>query len=285
MIPFDSTEAMRSGVYCSGTTGVGKSDVLMYVADQLMKEGIIVVVFDPTQDWQNRSSIPQYRSKDYGYIFHPELIIQESTIFDFSKLTPTQQQQAVEEFCKIIMLHQADIPESKRKKYFLIFEEAHTYFPEGCMRAKRYQNTIRMMTQGRNFGIRFACITQFASLIDKNAMRYMRQRYFGSTDEPNDFEYVLRFFPKNKRDEIAEEIVRLKAGQFIYKNGNHTELVKIEPYKCDIKPKLIVTSNPSPASPSTIIKPHKEGAGAKAIATLLMMFLWFIIIMYALSRR
>ena len=280
MIPFDSQEAMKSGVYASGTTGVGKSDVLMEIAERLMKEGVIVVVFDPTQDWQNRSSIPIYYSD-----MPIESFIEQSRIYDFSKLTVEQKQNSVEFFNKQIIRHQAELPENKRKKYFIIFEEAHTYFPQGCMTAKRYQNTVQLMTQGRNFNVRFACITQFSALIDKNAMRYMRQRYFGSTDEPNDFEYVLRFFPKNKRDEIAEEIVRLKAGQFIYKNGHKTELMQIQPYKCDTKPKLIATSNPSPAPPNTIIKPHKEGAGAKAIATLLMMFLWFIMIMYALSRR
>ena len=210
MIPFDKEEAMRSGVYCSGTTGTGKSDVLMYVAEELMKQDIIVIVFDPSQDWQNRSSIPHYRSKEYGYILHPEAIPKQSTIFDFSKISINQEQLIVEEFCKLIMLYQAETPEKQRKQYFLIFEEAHTYFPEGCMRAKRYQNTVRMMTQGRNYGVRFGCITQFASLIDKNAMRYMKQRYIGYTDEPNDVEYVKRFFPKKNREdlEVALETLR-----------------------------------------------------------------------------
>jgi hypothetical protein len=275
MIPFDSTEAMRSGVYASGTTGIGKSDVLMEIADVLMKEGIIVVVFDPTQDWQNRSKIPHYA------VTQTLLGFERNIIYDISKLTNTEQQQLVEWFCKQLMIYQASLPKEKRKRHFIIFEEAHTYFPQGCMTAKRYQNIVRMMTQGRNFKIRFACITQFASLIDKNAMRYMKQRYFGSTDEPNDFEYILRFFPKNKRDEIAEKIVRLKAGEFIYKNGDKTELVQIEPYKCDTKPQEVA----SPAPPA-INESHSNGGGtAKALATLIIAFLWFIMIMYALSRR
>ena len=49
-IPFDADEAMKSGVYISGTTGTGKSDIAMYQAEELMKEGIIIIVFDPTQD-------------------------------------------------------------------------------------------------------------------------------------------------------------------------------------------------------------------------------------------
>jgi len=282
MIPFDAQEAMRSGVYASGTTGVGKSDILMEIADVLMKEGIIVIVFDTSQDWLNRSSIPIYQPC-YGSISLPEP--HKAMIWNMELMTPKQQQETIENFCIKIMKHQAETPEPERKRYFLIFEEAHTYFPQGCMTAKRCQNTVKMMTQGRNFKIRFACITQFASLIDKNAMRYMKQRYFGSTDEPNDFEYVLRFFPKNKRDEIADKIVTLKAGQFIYKNGDKTELMQIQPYKCDTKPQEVAQTTSSPAPPSVANEPHREGAGAKALATLIMAFLWFIMIMYALSRR
>jgi len=280
-LPFDSNEAMKSGCYVSGTTGVGKSDVLMEIAERLMKEDIIVIVFDTSQDWLNRSSIPIYQPC-YGSISLPEP--HTAMIWNMELMTPKQQQEAIENFCIKIMKHQAETPEPERKRYFLIFEEAHTYFPQGCMTAKRYQNTVRMMTQGRNYEIRFACITQFSALIDKNAMRYMRQRYFGSTDEPNDFEYILRFFPKNKRNEIAEKIVRLKAGEFIYKNGDKTELVQIEPYKCNTKPQEIARTI-SPAPPA-INESHSNGGGtAKALATLIMAFLWFIMIMYALSHR
>jgi len=51
-LKFDFEETMKSGVLVSGTTGTGKSDLGMYLADRLMKEGIIIVVFDSSQDWQ-----------------------------------------------------------------------------------------------------------------------------------------------------------------------------------------------------------------------------------------
>jgi hypothetical protein len=205
-----------------------------------------------------------------------------SIIFDVSQLTIIEQDGFVEDFCKRLMIKQAETPEAFRKRIFLIFEEAHTYFPEGCMRAKIHRNAVRMMTQGRNFGIRFACITQFASLIDKNAMRYMRQRYFGSTDEPNDVEYIKRFFPKKNWEDI--NLGSLQAGQFIYKNGDKTELVQIQPFKSESKPQEVARTT-SPAPPSAEAKSHKEGGGAKAIATLITAFLWFMVIIYALSHR
>jgi hypothetical protein len=250
-----------------------------------MKEDIIVVCFDPSQDWMNRSSIPkvtQPNMYDYTWIGIWKM---NSIIFDVSQLTIIEQDGFVEEFCKRLMIKQAETPEAFRKRIFLVFEEAHTYFPEGCMRAKIHRNAVRMMTQGRNFNVRFACITQFASLIDKNAMRYMRQRYFGSTDEPNDVEYIKRFFPKKNWEDLLVTLGNLQAGQFIYKNGDKTELVQIQSFKSETTPKLIATST-SQASPSIINEPHSKGGGTtKAWATVITAFLWFMAMLYAINHR
>ena len=267
MIPFDKEEAMRSGVYISGTTGTGKSDIAMYQAEELMKEGIIVIVFDPTQDWQNRSNIPSYT------VTQTLLGFERNIIYDISHLTNTQQQELVEWFCKQLILYQASLPQEKRKPHFIIFEEAHTYFPEGCMRAKRYQNTVRMMTQGRNYGIRFACITQFASLIDKNAMRYMKQRYIGYTDEPNDVEYILKFFPKQFREQAEKWLRKLEAGQFIYKCGDKYDQIQIQSYKSETKPQQIIPSKIDPPEP-----PQKQNGSAILYLIIALLFVVAIIV-------
>ena len=264
----DVLEAMRSGVYISGTTGTGKSDIGMYIADQLMKKGIIVITFDGSQDWQNRSNIPEYQNPLDNPI---RLIPTKSIIYDLSVLSVRSQQQTIEDFCQKIMRYVAE--NNNHDKYFLVFEEAQTYFPEGCMRAKRYQNTVRMMTQGRNYGIRFACITQFASLIDKNAMRYMKQRYIGYTDEPNDVEYVKRFFPKKNREDLEVTLGTLRNGEFIYKNGDKTERIQIEPYKSKTKPQQII---PSKIDPPKI--PQKQNGSAIVCLIIALLFLIAIIV-------
>lgn len=134
-----------------------------HIASLLMKHGIKVVVFDPTQDWMKRSSIPNAETithefpKLYGKLYPPQL----SIVYDISHLTIEKQQQLVEAFCKTLMQIQAETPEDDRQQFFLIFEEAHTYFPEGCMRAKRYRETVKMMTQGRNFNVKNVIIPFF----------------------------------------------------------------------------------------------------------------------------
>ena len=272
---FDLDEAMRSGVYCSGTTGTGKSDIGMYIADQLMKEGITVIAFDGSQDWRNRSSIPKYQVLTIPYI---SCIPQYSIVFDISKLSVLQRQSLIESFCEQLYRYQASNM-IHRKKYFLIFEEAQSYFKEGFLRAKRFGNSAMLLSEGRNYGVRFMCITQFSALVDKTAMRYMKQRYFGYTSEPRDVEYITTFFPKNKKQEIAETLRNLKAGQFIYMNAEVTTKIEIEPFQTTIAKTQI-------AIPQLNIEPIKpiQQVNSNGVIELIKLAVFSGIVIYALCQ-
>ena len=246
----DLTEALKTGIFTSGTSGSGKSDIGMYVAKNFMQYGVIVVVFDSSQDWLNRSSIAKYVAvKPHARIDIPR----ESVIFDISHIAILEQQSLVEDFCKRLMLLQAS--RTHRKQYFLIFEEAHGVFPEGCLKAKRFQNTVKMMTQGRNFAVRFMAITQFSSLIDKTAMRYMKQRYFGFTDERNDVAYLRSFLGKD-----VEQLKTLEAGEFVYYFAGKTKKIQIKPYESESLPALLHVPEIQPITPQpiTTTKPHRS---------------------------
>ena len=46
---FNIEEAMRSGIFVSGTSGSGKTNLCFHLAERLMQHGIIVFVLDPSQ--------------------------------------------------------------------------------------------------------------------------------------------------------------------------------------------------------------------------------------------
>ena len=116
------------------------------------------------------------------------------------------------------------------------------------MRSNWYASLVQMVTGGRNFKIRFEVITQFASMIDKDVMKYMKQRYFGYSDEPNDVDYVTGFLGR----EHAKQLDELKAGQFLYKFGKVVRQVENEPYQNTKKPK------PYPRLPTEKTEAHEE---------------------------
>lgn len=298
MIPFDWQEAMKSGVYISGTTGTGKTDVAMYQAEQLMKEGVIVIVFDPSQDWRKRSFFESYRtipSRLAGmYEWDAEhWIPNHSMIFDISELSVKQAQRFVEGFCKALMEQQAKC-ESNPTRYFLIFEEAQIYFPQGCMTAIALQEVVRMMTVGRNFGVRFCCITQFASMIDKKAMRYMTQRYFGTTDEPNDVTYIGKFFrnkdypeamPMFNREEVEDMLPLIPAGRFIYKKGEYHTVFQITPFLSETKPQPAEVPERTAIAPVAETRQYQNtGNGIMAMARLAFVIIFALIFLWIIAN-
>jgi len=265
-LKFDLEEAMKSGVIVSGTTGTGKSDVGMYLADQLMKEGIIVVCFDSSQDWQKRSSIARYQTLT---IPHIDKVPENSLIFDISRLSVEQRQNLIENFSQKLYQEQAMNP--SRKQYFLVFEEGSSYFREGFMRGKRFSNTAMLMSEGRNYGVRFMVITQFFASIDKMSMRYMRQRYFGYTDELNDVSYVKAFL-----GDQALKLKELSAGQFIYYNAGRTTKISIEPYTSTIQKQEIAIPQCAP------IEPIKQNISIIPVAKLFILLAFGILVLNSL---
>lgn len=225
---FDVKEALANGVYVCGTTGSGKSDMAMMHADAMMKAGATVLVFDGTRDWISRSSIPNYVTIKPNQKI-PIILNHKNVIFDMSLLNPIEQKEFVKGVCKILWRHQV---QHGTHWYYLIFEEGHIYFPQGCMRSNQYASLVQLVTGGRNYKIRFEIVTQFSAMIDKNVMRYMRQRYCGYTDEPNDIGYVGDMIGREYKDKLKT----LKAGQFLYKHGNKVSLTEIEPYQSQLEP-------------------------------------------------
>lgn len=231
---FNVAEAMKSGVYASGTTGAGKSDILMYCADALREAGVTVFILDPSQDWMNRFPIRyvvNFNVRDSKAAINNDLssIQLRDAIFDISNLTTMQIQEVADQFCWMLFYHQTMLPQQARKPFFIIFEEAQIVLPQGVMKAKRLQNIVRLFTVGRNFGIRVGVITQFASMVDKDAMKYCKQRYLGWTDEMNDVHYIRNFIGEEK----AESLKFFHSGEFMYSfpTENILDKIKIEPYK------------------------------------------------------
>lgn len=246
----DVTTALKSGVYTCGTRGCGKSDLNMMLADRLKEANVIVLCFDPSLDWVKRSSIKNYLTvKPNTQIEIPV----ESQIYDLSVLTLKQQKEFVERFNRALFDYQ--ITYGSHHWYFCIYEEAHQYFMQGVLRSNDMQYTVRLLTQGRNFKISMGLITQFSAMVDKNAIKFMEQRFFGASNEPNDTEYITRFFPKNERENVAETLRKLDSGQFL---SMKRHIISIEPFESDIVKKQIESNTTPKSEPLPKITAHQK---------------------------
>jgi len=230
-------ELMKGNALILGSRGIGKSDVGMRIVDKAMSNGMVCVAFDPSQDWQNRSNIPYFQILRIPYI---DKIPIESIVYDISLLSPREHQQVVESFCEKLFRQQAET--SNRKQYLITFEEAHTYFPQGCMRAKAYQNTVKLLSVGRNLDISCLLVSQFASMLDKFAVKHsVSQIYLGFTKEPNDLKYLRQFLGSE-----VEQLTKLNDGEFLYLTRDKLQKIAIEPYESHTLKTQIFANIPQP---------------------------------------
>jgi hypothetical protein len=240
---FDTKEGMATTTFISGSRGIGKTDLCMKIADQLMKEGILVVVFDCSGDWVKRSGISEYLKTD---TLSDLPIPDQNVIVDTSMLTPMQQQQIVERFCKRLFEYQLH----SAKRFYLVFEESQIFFPLNSLRSLKTQNTMRILTTGRNFGVSLCAISQFAATIDKELVKHAGQIFLGYASEQNTLSYWKGILGKK-----AEELKTLQNGQFVYFNRNKIGKIQIEPFENNIVKTRIDLPEPKSIEP---IKPKEQ---------------------------
>jgi hypothetical protein len=265
---FDDAEAMRTTSFVSGSRGVGKSDIAMRIAQELQNERITVIVFDPSMDWLKRSSIEQYFTvKPFSDLPIPD----HSMIFDISQLTPNGIQRSVEQFCKMLFEYQVI---NSVKRFYLIFEESQIYFPLSALSSKNTQNTMRLLTVGRNFGVSMCAISQFPALVSKELVKHAGQLFLGCVSEPNTVRYWSGIIGKH-----AEKLKELQNGQFVYYCRNKISLTGIEPYESEVRKTQIVIPQSAP------IEPIKQNQNISMVPFLRLAMLLFFIAIIANSLR
>ncbi|MCK4477350.1 hypothetical protein KAU88_02335 [Candidatus Bathyarchaeota archaeon] len=165
-----------------------------------------------------------------------------STIYDISKLRRTEKRQFIEAFNQAIMNLVVNQTEEKRKWRFVIFEESQLVFPEGSFRGDRYSASVELASMGRNYKVRFCCITPFSANVDKMLIKIAQQRWFGWTSERNDLAYLKGFI-----DEQASQLQKLSAGEFLYHFPQKRILKKIhiEPHTRTVELKRLTVPKTS----------------------------------------
>lgn len=245
-MPFtvDLDELMETGLVVTGSSGSGKTFLGFTVVDRLMNNYIIIYVIDPSQKWR-LSSVPNRLTITYPMALTFQdgnakggKPIRNGTVFDVSFLTYPQRVEFTETFCKWLM--DARKKSHRRPRTVVVFEESQLYFYQGSMRSlKRQSNAVELITNGRNFNIRFIAITQFPSMVDKLLIKTTRQRFFGWTSEKNDREYI----EETVGEEIGEQLRLLESREFMYSypRRGHEEAIKIRVPEWKQKPMLVRT--------------------------------------------
>jgi hypothetical protein len=258
-----------SGGLILGSKHTGKSDLGFMIADKCTEKDAVVVVFDPSLDWIARSSIKQYlKVEPYAVLEVPK----KSIVYDISLCSPQEQQKILENFSKKLFEYQAQAQE--RKQYLLILEEAHTYFPQGCIRSKSLMNAIKLISVGRNIQIATLLLSQFSSVLDKYLIKHnTSQIWLGYSREPNDLKYLRQIIGDN-----VSELPKLNDGEFLYLTRSGIQKIAIEPYN-SATPKTQFFSKIPQLEP---IKPIQQKANNDGIIDIVKFITCAGIVIYAI---
>lgn len=269
---FDAKEGMATTTFIGGSRGTGKSDIAMMICDKLENEGVICIVFDSSTDWIKRSGVRQYLKAD------PLLdlpIPEGSVIVDMSTLTPLVQQGCVERFCKQLFEFQL----YSTKRFYLVLEEAQLFFPLNSLRSLKTQNTMRILTVGRNFNVSVCAISQFPAVIDAELRKHAGQLFIGYSAEPNTIKYW-----RGMIGEHAEKLKELQNGQFVYFNRNKISLTEIESYDSAVPKRQITIAVPQPAPTPNEPMRQQEQISLTAVLRLGMLIFFAALFLYVISR-
>jgi molybdopterin-guanine dinucleotide biosynthesis protein len=237
MIPFDISEAKDNGFYVSGTTQSGKTNLAKHLVQRLTDEGITVYVLDISKAWPGQCSIDEVVEVPANSVT-VTVPTNNSTVIDLSALEYIKRIKYVIAFCKAIYNYNVSFGFKRASQKFIIFEEGHTYFQNGCFRNPReFSPCVDLITVGANYNLRFGVVTQFPSSIDKALVKVTQQRYFGWSTEMNDLKYIRSFLgqdyvsPTLKNGQAnPNSVFNLKKGEFVYQLRSQIEKIQSSRY-------------------------------------------------------
>jgi len=272
LFQIDIQEALRSGVFVSGGKGQCKSNLGITIADKMLKLGYTVKALDISQAWL-KSSIPYVYEVES--VFVPKLSTYQSVVYDLSKLTPKEIKNFIAKFLAKEWNQQIAIPEHKRKWIIYVFEECQILTPQGSLRSNEAQQTLRLMSSGRNYNLGFIAITQRPALTDTSVFELTFQKYFARMNGENDVRKVSQYIGS-----LAYDLEKLKLGEFMYDKGSVTKWITTKEFKPQTKPRKL--SMPNLSIPQTT-QPKPKPTNTKALSSIALLLIWLLILWIALK--
>jgi hypothetical protein len=210
---------------------------MKHIVKTIVDAGINVYVIDVSGTWTDCSPIRNVIVVQQGD--DVDVPANRSAIIDLAQLGYTKRVDYVIAFCQALYDWHKKYGFKKAPFEFIFFEEAHTYFSNGCFRSPRkFSPCIDIVTVGANFNLRFGAITQFPAMLDKALVKITQQRYFGFTTENNDLNYVKGFIGKEHTDRLNKDkspnldsVFNLQKGQFLYQLRDKIEKIQSPKYE------------------------------------------------------
>lgn len=234
-------EIVKTGLCVLGGRGVGKSNLVKVLIREIIKlyPAIQPKIFDTCCNWkwEFEKILYQYITNGTRYVYSGKNPI----LFDMDFISADK---AMDFVGKVTLNDYIQQRKKKEKlggyndrKILMVIEEAQNILGSYSLRRKKGKVWMKLISEGRNFGLGFILIGQRASNISTSALERMQGLFLGKMVSDNDLAKVRRICGRDS--EMAEKVKNLDdVGDFIYWNGSSGYRFNCPKYETDTQPIL-----------------------------------------------
>ena len=219
---FDVNLAIDSGVCSFAGRQKGKTNLFKLLVHELLKYGITVKVFDPSQAWTRNGPILDKITVRLDQ--QMDLLTEFSIVYDISRLTRPDQRTLVNSIIAEDYDKQANTPEKLRTPKFYVFEEAQLFASSQSVRWM--EEVYKLVTVGANFKMSYGLISQRPASIDTECISRCSQIYIGNLWESNDLRKIRNYL-NYSRVETYEVISHLPVGCFVKIENGKKKIISV----------------------------------------------------------
>ncbi len=221
-LPFTKDWLIGKSITILGRKGTGKSTTLAVLAEELLMEGVPLVLVDPQDEFytlaqrydllvagrSSHTSLPLDPSKA-GALAEFSLTHNLPVVLSLPKYSPEERFTLLRCFFQRLWMLEEDL----RKPYFVFLEEAHTYLPQvGTTPVFDILSTIFLL--GRKYGLGTIVATQRSQKIHKDSLTQSDTYLLHKVSHPKDIEVYEELVPLPAK-EVRAMIARLRKGSAI----------------------------------------------------------------------
>lgn len=231
---------LREGAFATGGRGSGKTNLLKLLVVEALKRKVRVKVFDPTLAWKT-FFLERIKVKRKSYT--PSLW---NRTYDTSRLSVLENRNFVSEMlAKDVEEAIVSTDMGYKPSCLVVIEEAQNIIPSHSLRAKRFLEISRFITQSRNFGMSYILSTQRCASVDVNAIEVSGIRYFFKLEGERNLRKVRFWLPKF----VVWRLRDLKVGEAYIQFGSKFRLARLPKFEICNKAKIAIKtrdiSNPN----------------------------------------
>ncbi len=209
---------LREGCFLTGNRGCGKSNALMVLVERMLRRKIEVKVFDGCLAWKYYP-LPHIRVTSVEQAFQ-----KWNVVYDLSRLSVLEAREVVTKMMTRDMQAAIALTDAGMKpKCVYILEEAQNLIPTNSLRAQKYMEISRFITQGRNFGLSYVCSTQRLSTVDINLIEISGVRYWFKLEGARNLSKARWWLDKY----VVWRLRDLEVGQCYVQVGSKAKLLKV----------------------------------------------------------